>query len=116
MDRTKDREDLGEFSSQISTERAEELLREDLHAAERAVNGVRTDLHQYQFDALVSFTFNVGVGAFNGSTLKRRLDAGEKERAVAEFGRWHLSDGQRLWGLARRRATEAALFCGFECV
>lgn len=74
----------------ITAEEALELLREDLKWSEAAVNnGVSVPLKQNQFDALVSFVFNVGQGAFASSTLRRRLNAGDPY-AVDEFDRWHI--------------------------
>jgi lysozyme len=93
-----------------------QLLRDDLAAAEDAVRRlVAVPLRQSQFDALVSFVFNVGQGAFARSTLLRRLNAGEDPTAVAgEFGRWVYvgpPGAKRVHaGLADRRAAEAALW------
>lgn len=71
-------------------EQARDWLAEDLQWAEAAVNhGVKVSLEQHQFDALVSFVFNVGQGAFAASTLRRRINAGDPH-AVDEFDRWHI--------------------------
>ena len=63
-----------------------------------------------QFDALVSFVFNVGAGAFGGSTLLRRLNQGEYKAVPAELMRWVNSGGRPLPGLVRRRQAEGVLF------
>lgn len=97
----------------ITQARAEQLLRQDVARFEQAVrDAVRVPLTQNQFDALVSFSFNVGAGAFRGSTLLSKLNAGDYAGAQAEFGRWVHAGGQRLEGLVRRRTAEAELFGG----
>jgi lysozyme len=83
-------------------------LRQDAQRFEAAVNeGVRVGLSQAQFDALVSFAYNVGANAFLGSTLLRRLNAGEYRAVPAEMKRW--TNGG-LPGLVRRRNAEGDLF------
>jgi lysozyme len=67
---------------------------------------------QHRFDALVSFVFNVGIGAFKRSTLLRRVNERDYARAALEFHRWNRSGGKVLPGLVRRRAAEALLFAG----
>ena len=97
----------------ITEQQAETLLREDVAAFERAVEqAVTVDLAQHEFDALVSFAYNVGSGAFAKSTLVRKLNAGDKAGAAREFDRWNKAGGRELPGLARRRAAERALFEG----
>ncbi len=72
-------------------EQAMDWLRDDLKWSEAAVNGgVKVPIDQHQFDALVSFTFNVGMGAFVNSTLLKRLNAGDPAGAAHEFDRWHI--------------------------
>lgn len=98
--------------SQIHTEaECRALFREDLAIAEAAVSAsVRVPLTENQRAALVSFVFNVGAGAFQRSTLLRKLNAGDYEGAAREFDRWTNSGGQRVQGLVNRRAQERALF------
>ena len=105
----------------ISEKQAEEFLRADLTTAERALNGTRLQLNQNQFDALVSFIFNVGVGrpkshpngpaGFLGSTLliKARHDVNDPT-IRREFHRWIYAGGKVLNGLVRRRKEEADLY------
>lgn len=95
----------------ISRERAMELLADDVYEAEHSVNTlVRVPLNQNQFDALVSFVFNVGGSAFGKSTLLKKLNAGDYEGASKEFSRWNKAGGRELLGLTKRRLAEARLF------
>jgi len=95
----------------ITEKEAERLLRWDLDWAEEAVRDhVKVDITQPQFDALVSFTYNVGAGAFRGSTLLRKLNAGDHEGAAQEFKRWNKGGGRVIQGLVNRRADEERLF------
>lgn len=71
---------------------------------------VRVPLTQGQFDALVDFAFNLGVGALSESTLLRKLNDGDLMGAANEFPRWVKSGGKTLPGLVKRRAAERALF------
>ena len=90
---------------------AQAWLLGDVASAENAVHRLVTQrLTQHQFDALVDFTFNVGAAHLAGSTLLRRLNAGDLAAADAEFAQWTLAAGKRLPGLVKRRAAEAALF------
>lgn len=89
---------------------ADAWLFEDSRDAMAAVNEVQVPLTQNQYDALVSFTFNVGAGAFRASTMRRLLDTREYDLAAGQFGRWNKQKGKVLAGLTRRRAEEEALF------
>jgi lysozyme len=71
---------------------------------------VKVPLSGNQLGALVSFAYNVGVGALRTSTLLRVLNAGDYTGAASQFGRWNRAAGRVLAGLSRRRAAEAALF------
>lgn len=95
----------------ITAAKANLLLIEDLATAEKAVSRlVKVELNQSQFDALVSFVFNVGVGAFERSTLLRLLNAGEYDDVPAQLARWNKVKGKVTRGLVRRREDEAKLF------
>jgi lysozyme len=86
-------------------------FREDMIGFEAAVRRlVKVELEQHQFDALVSFAYNCGEGALAGSTLLKKLNAGDFTGATAEFHRWNKGGGKVLAGLTRRRASEALLF------
>jgi lysozyme len=90
---------------------ADSLLEQDLSKAERAVNLLVTAaITQDEFDALVDFAFNVGIGALEGSTLLTKLNADDVAGAAEEFARWDHVKGQVVAGLLRRRLAEKALF------
>lgn len=99
---------------QISEARALMLLAQDVAEAVEAVNKlVRVTLEQYEFDALVSFVFNVGVGAFKSSTMLRCInDRAEPMRIGTEFLRWVYDNGKKIAGLETRRRKERLLFLG----
>lgn len=96
------------------TERyAVELLQNLVRDFEAGVSRlVRVPLTQNEFDALVSFVYNVGLGAFEESTLLRLLNDGNKAAAAEQFKRWDKSGGKVLNGLVDRRKAERALFLG----
>ena len=95
----------------ITEAQAQELLQATLAKYEACVNGaVKMPINQNQFDALVSFTYNVGCSAFRNSTLLRMLNQGYEPQAAAQFNRWTLGGGKVLAGLVSRRAAERALF------
>lgn len=103
----------------IKLERAEELLLMDLRKFEDAVNLLITiPLNQQQFDALVSFAFNCGVGALEESTLRKRLNKGEDPNKVAreELPKWVKAGSKTLPGLVDRRKKEVELFTSGEPV
>jgi lysozyme len=90
---------------------AMQWLREDVGTAEGAIARlVKVSLTQNQFDALVSFIFNLGANAFAGSTLLKLLNAGDYDGAEAQFERWSRAGGHEMAGLLKRRHAEAALF------
>ncbi len=101
------------YSGQVITEKeAEELLRKDLWRFEDCVScSVTVPLTDNEYAALVSFSFNVGCGAFKDSTLLRRLNAGEPKPRVfsEELLKWNKANGQELEGLTRRRQAEVEL-------
>ena len=90
---------------------ADDLLGRDLEASERRVTRiVKTPLSENHFSALTSFTFNVGCGALQRSTLRMKLNRGEYLGAADEFPKWRRAGGRILAGLVRRRAAERFLF------
>lgn len=95
----------------ITAAGADAILRADLVKFEQGVvKAVKVPLTQSQFDALVSFTFNLGPGSLGKSMLLHKLNAGDYTGAAAEFPKWNKSNGKVLAGLTRRRADEQALF------
>ena len=95
----------------ITQEQAEELLMKDVQKAANDVNAkVTTDITQEEFDALVDFVFNCGAGNFNGSTLLKKINAGDMEGAAHEFEKWDMAAGKHMAGLLRRRHAEAQEF------
>ena len=102
----------GVKSGMVITEaQAEEYLKADLIVFERYLNGLGLALNQNQFDALVSFIYNVGTGNFSNSTLLRKVRANPQENSIMdEFLRWVYSKGRVLPGLQRRRLAEMKLY------
>ena len=99
----------------ISKSRAEELLLEDIAQFEDIVDkAVSVNLSQNQYDALVSWTFNLGGGNLNSSTMLKVLNAGDYENVPEQIKRWNKANGNVLEGLIRRREAEALLFAGKE--
>lgn len=96
----------------ITEARAEALLRATLRTYEQGVDSfTRDDVSQAQFDALVSFAYNLGNGALKSSTLLKKVNAAPADAGIrAEFGKWVNAGGKRLAGLVRRRAAEADLY------
>lgn len=100
----------------ITIEQAEELLKMTLKDFVEDVNGlVKAPLNQNQFDALVSFAYNVGVGALQNSTLLKKINATASDPAIRnEFAKWNKGrvDGKLkvLPGLSKRRKEEADLY------
>lgn len=96
----------------ITKAEAEQILRDDLDVFEHGVLKATEPrkLTQGQFDALVSFAFNLGLGNLKSSTLLKKLNAGDAAGASFEFQRWVYAGGKKLPGLVKRREAERALF------
>jgi lysozyme len=95
----------------ISKEYAYDILKRDLKKTEDIVSRyVTAPLSQNQFDALVSFTFNLGPQNLRVSTLLKKVNRKDFEGASREFQRWNKADGKILSGLTRRRKAEEDLF------
>lgn len=92
-------------------EEAIDWLRQDAVTAEKCINNsVRVVLTQNQFDALVSFVFNVGCGNFRSSTLLRKLNEGDDLAAADQFAVWNKAAGKVMAGLTNRRESEKEQF------
>ena len=100
------------YESRVLTEKeCTVLLKRDILRYEKAVDKyITVMITQNQFDALVSFTYNLGTGALKRSTLRRKLNLGEFAGIPNEIQRWNKCNGKPLAGLTRRREAEAKLF------
>lgn len=97
----------------ISKDQAERMLLNDVARFEPEVERLITaPLNQDQWDALISFTYNLGAANLESSTLRRLLNAGDYAAAAEQFTRWNKAGGQVLAGLTRRRVAERDLFLG----
>lgn len=98
-------------SMDITKEQAEAFLRQDIVSAENIVNAECLNLRQCQFDALVSFVFNVGGWNFRKSTLLKKAKANPNDNSIMdEFLRWVYAKGVALPGLQKRRLAEMRLY------
>jgi lysozyme len=113
------REDIGEERRAITFEEAELLLDFDMRLFEDGVSRLLTcDVAQCQFDALLSFAYNVGLDedtddvaeGLGDSTLLRYVNAGDFDAAADEFAKWNKGGGRVVAGLTKRRAAERAMF------
>ena len=96
---------------QITQEDAEQMLVDELHEYENYINEyVTAPLSQNQFDAMVSWVYNLGPANLKASTLLKVLNAGDYEGVPAQLKRWNKAGGEILDGLIRRREAEARLF------
>lgn len=97
--------------TELTEPMAENLLRMDVKTAVDCVlKNVRVPLDQCQFDALVDFTFNLGCGALERSTLLFLLNQGQYSAAAAQFPKWNKAGGKEVAGLTKRRNDEMKLF------
>lgn len=95
----------------ITEKTADAFLKQDIRNAEHSINQMDAELTQEQFDALVSFVFNVGVRAFNVSTLRKKILKNPNDPSIAdEFRRWVYAGDKKLPGLIKRREQEIKLY------
>ena len=101
-----------DFQNGITRKEGEQILKQDLYRAERSVlRFININLSDEQFGALVSFTFNLGGGSLQRSTLRMRLNRQENLVLVSnEFLRWCKAGGKVIRGLLRRRHAEKFMF------
>ena len=102
----------GEHFEGISKCQAEEILVQDLYLAEKSVSrNITAPLEQNQFDALVSFAFNLGGGSLQRSSLRQKINyGGDEDEIHNEFIKWVYAGGRKLIGLIRRREAEASMY------
>ena len=99
------------FDLPLTPEEAEELLMHDVVAAQRSVlHLISVPLSDAQYDALVSFAFNLGGGSLQRSTLRQKVNRQEDDEVPDEFMKWVRCKGRILPGLVRRRRAEAAFY------
>lgn len=99
------------FAMTITQAQADQFLQDDIAPIESQLNDLQINFRQGQFDALVSFIFNLGIGNFNKSTLKKRIITGAEDSViVSEFKRWNKAGGKVLPGLVARREAECAMW------
>ena len=95
----------------ITQEEADKLLKADVFKFEKNVeDNVKVELNQSQFDALVAWTFNLGVGNLRSSTMLQKLNNEDYTSVPSEMKRWNKAGGKTLDGLIRRRKAESLLF------
>ena len=98
---------------EISEQEAEDLLIHDISRFESGVSDlINVPLYQHEYDALVSFSFNLGSGALQRSTMRSLINNRRYEGAAEEFGKWVYAGGNILLGLQRRRDAERLMFLG----
>lgn len=100
------------IGEQITLQQAEEYLRHDITTFELGVDAMCIDtITQNQFDALVSFAYNLGSGNLKGSTLLKKVNINPNDPSIgAEFIKWNKANGKILAGLTRRREAERFLY------
>lgn len=97
----------------VTEEEVDELLKDDLKDSENAIYDlVKVSLYQHQFDALVSFVFNLGYGNFKSSTLLKRINDEKHDYVPYELSRWNQDNGEVLSGLVKRRDAEGLMYQG----
>lgn len=95
----------------VTIEECNKRYKKDLDTADAALERlVKVPITQNQYDALISFTFNLGEGNLAKSTLLKKINAQECKAAAAEFNRWVYAGGVKLRGLVKRRAEESRLW------
>lgn len=101
----------GHYREGLTLEQVYQLLDQDLAPVEKAINeSVKVPLTQNQYDTLVAWVFNVGISAFKGSTLLRKLNAGDYEVIPSELRKWKFDNGVVVAGLVNRREKEIKIW------
>lgn len=100
-----------QMGDRICLNKAEKYLLDDLVEFQKGLASlVDVEVTETQFIALMSFVFNLGLGAFKGSTIRKKVNAKDFDGAVEEFGRWVYANGKIVQGLVNRRREEAEFF------
>ena len=98
-------------NSFITIQEADEYLHRDVASVEMQLNKLNLSLSQCQWDAIVSFVFNVGIGNFKASTLLAKIRINPDDNSIMdEFLRWVYANGKVMRGLQKRRLTEMKLY------
>ncbi len=98
-------------NSFITIQEADEYLHRDVAAIEMQLNKLNLSLRQCQWDAIVSFVFNIGIGNFKASTLLAKIRINPDDNSIIdEFLRWVYANGKVMRGLQKRRLTEMKLY------
>lgn len=99
------------MGDKITRQQADEYLEHEVKEFAYVVSLVARNVNQHQFDALVSFSFNVGSGSLRASTLLKKVRENASDPTIRnEFLRWNKAGGQVLTGLTRRRKAEADIY------
>lgn len=99
----------------ITQSQAESFLKDDLKPCEQALNRIGVNFTQNQFDALVSWIFNLGEGRFKSSTMYKKIISKASDTDITDqMIKWHNAGNKPLLGLKRRRVAEANMFIGKE--
>jgi len=100
------------MGDKITKERADSLFEKVSDSFAAKVKGlIKSDINENQFSALVSFSFNVGIGNLKSSTLLKKVNANPNDPTIMqEFKKWNRASGKVLAGLTRRREAEANLY------
>lgn len=99
----------------ITVQQAEDLIVEDIAPIERLLNSMKINFRQEQFDALVSWIFNLGEGKFKGSTMYQRIVGNARDEEITDqMVKWINASGRPIPGLMKRRVAEANLFIGYD--
>lgn len=97
----------------ITQQQAEQFLKEDISPIETVLNSLNINFTQGQFDSLVSWIFNLGVGNFKSSTMYKNIVARKSDDDItSQMVKWHNAGGKPLLGLKKRRCAEANMFLG----
>lgn len=103
------------LGQRITVQQAEQMFAEDIAPIERLLNGLKINFRQEQFDALVSWIFNLGAGKFKSSTMYKRIVANARDEEITDqMVKWINSGGRPLAGLMVRRVKEANMYLGRE--